>query len=240
LPKANLSYGIEWDLDEQTGIVRWPLDGPHPRGLLGGKNNVATLQRLGKILDQFYRTLNAFNQKQKGSRKPGAPRWSGELDITLMLFRQQDDSGVLETVAAGLMEREGNEIARLSKEVELVFRYGEGHGGLAFKTNRIRIYQEPDPNDDSRSVGVPTYYRPMPGMIQHRALVSFPVHIPVDKQEFRAATDIYGRSDPYAVLNIGSSQAECLMRHLNAEEFGENLFGFQHYINAMLATGKAL
>ncbi len=131
---------------------------------------------------------------------------------------------------------------RLSRESEIVLEYGEGIAGRAFKANSIRIYQDPSiigpqiPGQD-QSRYEPNFYKTVPGTITHKALVAFPVHLPVHDSEFDNDPNIYESREPYGVLNIGSELADCPVGQYLLLNRTPDLLPFQHRINKILAEG---
>lgn len=232
MPKKGLSYGIEWKLPEAP-----KAPAPHATAKL-----IECLrQAADDTLKRAYRLLNF-------SRSALLSGWSRDLDVTLMIFNTEENgAGSLKAIAAGFNSgpaRKGNEaMQRLGRESEVVLQYGEGVAGRAFKANEIRIYEEPAVAYDAAARGrdperwEPNVYKPIPGTITHKALISFPVHLPVRDAEFARDWSIYEDIEPYGVLNIGSGLEGCPVGQLALPSRTPLLLDFQHRINKTLARG---
>jgi 3',5'-cyclic AMP phosphodiesterase CpdA len=222
VPKADLSYGIEWTVPEATSLVR-PIETETITARLLARPE-ETLKRLGSIL--------------KESRKNVFPRWTKDLDANLMIFNMAPAGGILKTVSAGLMRGDFKPIEPQTIESGLILKYGEGIAGRAFKVNGIRIYRDPS-IDDPRAFESPTrkfgrdFYKPVPGTIPHKVLISFPVHVPVPEAEFTRDEAAYKLRQPYGVISIASTIADCPLGELNRQ--APVLLRFQHAMNKVLA-----
>ena len=217
VPKIGLSYGIEWTLPK--GKVRGGHQGLH-----------AHVERTLKV-DQESK-LRLVTRALEGCRATLLSGWQKDLDGTLMLFSMENKVGKLKAVAAGLTlqpipEDKGVDPMNLDFELE----YGEGIAGRAFKANRIRVYVKSDDPNESE----PDFYKPVVGTRSHRAIVAFPVHVPVNKEEYEADNRIYQTREPYGVLTIGSESAECPIDKLLLESRTPELDEFQHFANNLLA-----
>ena len=219
VPKKGLSYGIEWTLPK--GKVR---DGHE--SLNAQVDRVLSVDQESK--------LKLVTRALEGSRKTLLRGWLKDLDGTLMIFTMEDKVGKLKAVAAGLVLQplpEDKRVDPMSLDFEL--DYGDGIAGRAFKANQIRVYVKTDDPNKSE----PDFYKPVEGprSRSHRALVAFPVHIPVKEEEYRADNRIYQTREPYGVLTIGSESADCPMDKLLLESRAPELNEFQHFANNLLA-----
>jgi 3',5'-cyclic AMP phosphodiesterase CpdA len=229
VPKAGLSYGIEWKLP----------DAPPARF----QAETATLKQ--QLIESPDETLKILYRILNQSRRELFSNWNKDLDISLMIFIQEEEVGLLKDAGAGLTKQANKPMQRLAREDKekerIVLKFGDGIAGRAFKVNQIRIYQDPgitspQSASDDRSRREPDYYRPIDGYIHHKSLVAFPVHYPVDKQEFAEKSSVYEKTgEPYGVVSIGSSLPECPMDRLAIESAVPRLLGFQHDINKWLA-----
>jgi hypothetical protein len=158
-----------------------------------------------------------------------------------MIFNTgQEEAGSLKTIAAGFnpgpARRADRAIQRLGVESEVILQYGEGVAGRAFKANEIRIYEDPAVGRDPER-WEPNVYKLIPGTIAHKALIAFPVHLPVRDPEFAEDWSIYKNIEPYGVLNIGTRLEGCAVGLLALPSQAPLLRYFQHRISKTLAKG---
>ncbi len=173
------------------------------------------------------------------SRRTGT--WKHELDGSLMIFEMapgadQDKVGQLRITGLAHSDGVAGQCTPFPLPDAKPLPYGRGIAGRAFKANRIRVYDAPQPSDFSDDTALaPDYYEHIKGMLEHKKLVSFPVHIPVDDGTFQNDVAVYQNRAPYGVINIGSSREECPIAELLERE-PEKLVAFQHHLNQMLYT----
>jgi 3',5'-cyclic AMP phosphodiesterase CpdA len=222
-PKVGLSYGIQWTLP----------DAPEP---VASNRLAKIVRRLETSSDDSLRRVYRVLQ---GSRDSLLSGWDKDLDATLMIFSMAGNAGKLKAAAAGHMPGPAESIQRLSRDFELL--YGDGITGRAFKVNRIRIYVDPSSDSNHRLPAEntnrmePNFYKPVPGTLSHKALIAFPIHLPVKDHEFEDEPSIYEHREPYGVLNIGSQSDDCPMGELLLAKRAPELLHFQHFVNKMLS-----
>lgn len=224
-PKVGLSYGIQWHLPEA------------PKTEAG-----ATLTRLTtQLYNASDDTLKRIYRILAFSRESLLSEWDRDLDGTLMIFNMAETASMLKAVAAGYTSGTAAGDKSVQRMNEVVLEYGEGIAGRAFKVNRIRVYVDPSTEAGaqlpkaSESRVEPNYYKQVPGTITHKALIAFPVHLPVVDKEFYDDFSIYERREPYGVLNIGSQSEDCPIGQLLLPARSQELLHFQHKVNKALA-----
>jgi hypothetical protein len=187
-PKAGLNYGIQWTLPDAPKSVPPATLAVFIKRLTTAADD--TLKRIYRVLDF--------------SRKALLSGWDRGLDATLMIFSVGETAGFLKTIGAGFTSGPtayDQAMQRRSRESKVVLEYGDGIAGRAFKANAIRIYQDPSivgpqiPGRD-QSRYEPNFYKTIPGIIPHKALIAFPVHLLVTEAEFAGIPNIYESCEP--------------------------------------------
>jgi hypothetical protein len=190
-PVLGLTYGFRWTL---------PDDAADDSGLPGAE----AASFVAALLAFHGSKIKDAGQKEKLGRMLGlageyvrarlAQGFEGHLEYGLMVF----DAGARKMMTVAACRYSGDRFEWRDQE-HLVFDYGEGIGGRAFKTKLPLVYFDEGP--DGRRTE-PDYYRKVAGDPGYAVLFALPIHHP------KLATHVY------AVLCCGSSDATCPLRNV--------------------------
>jgi 3',5'-cyclic AMP phosphodiesterase CpdA len=194
-PTIGYTYGFRWTLPDDI-----PKDGGMPgaeaaeivAALLAFHNGEA--KDVGQK-ERIARTLGLAGEQVRASL---AQRFAGDLESSLMVF----DAAERKMITVAACQYRGGKFEWIDRN-HIVFEYGEGIGGRAFKTKLPLIYYADNQSHAPRRTE-PDFYRKAPGDREYAVLFALPIHHPeVDKSV-------------YAVLCCGSLDGTCPLRNLGS------------------------
>jgi len=220
-PRIHVSYGIQWQVpperrpneyDSEKAVIA-ALQDRWKQGITK-KQRTALLEQLAIIYELAFSTV--------------LDGWKGTIDASVMYF----DGAQLPVLVALQVSRQGKRKPRRDElTYALALRYGDGIGGRAFKTNRLRVYAQ---TTSAQGSAEPDYYTYLDTGAKHKVLVSMPVHINETNDNFKKNNRIYELKVPYGVFNLGSEQADCPLVSLRLPERTQDALRFQHDVNVQL------
>lgn len=192
-PNIDFTYGFRWTL---------PGDVPKDGGVHGAEaaGIVAALLAFRNSqdpkVDQKESIAHSLGLAGEQVRASLAQRFQGDLEYGLMIF----DATERKMVTVGACRFRGRQFEWLDRR-NMVFEYGEGVGGRAFKTKLPLVYYfDGAPQEGQRAE--PDFYRKVPEDPQYAVLFALPIHHPEADETV------------YAVLCCGSRDAACPLRKL--------------------------
>src|SRR5262249_18020028 len=135
-PRTDVSYGIQWQVPPER---RMPSEYDSEKAV------IAALQdRWNKGITKKQRTLllEQLAILYELAFKTVLDGWKGTIDASVMYF---DGKQLPVLVALQVSWRGGKKPQRDELTYALALRYGDGIGGRAFKTNRLRVYAQTGP-----------------------------------------------------------------------------------------------
>ena len=212
-PEVNLSYGILWEVANAPDRLE--------------DSSVAELRSrwMGSLLSESHRTqlVRTLAEAICVAREVLMDnKWKEPVTCSFMFF---DGESKLRLLAAARGE---NKVAS-EVQSDSSLRYGEGIAGRALKANRIKVYVAPGAEVSDG----PDYYAHLTEGVQHKVLMSFPVHVP---ENVKAPENpaVYQGKRPFGVLSLGSDHHNCPLAGFRLPERMPYAVAFQHDLNRLL------
>jgi len=181
-PVDGVAYGIQWHVPEapkrSSNLTQSERD---IKEMLKQWMISGCAERVQPTMELLARCVNFAREKLMGGLA-----WTDPLEASIFFFDAK--KRVLPVLAAALCSED--ELKQVDYD-QVALPYGRGIAGRAFKTNRIRAYEEIESDE-------PDYYYPLSDHPRFPVLACIPIQNPQAPEQ-----------GAYAVLGLGSQQSNC-------------------------------